>query len=502
MLNLSFTHRNNRAGQKFLETLMQNFGPVEVSTIFIKDISYMKINITGADDYPQRWLNAPQGILNCINSEITWRIMELNGINYGIKSSDRITKYYEILIFDMAAVSIKVRGGEQGSQSKYIKESECGKIVEIARRAIYVLGLDYGLVTLVMTGKRKPRVLHIIESPEARKKELQVIINIIRSIREIPRSAAEANQEVVLGADPEFMIFNSKSGKMIPASNFFPREGMVGCDNIRMPNRQQRPIVEIRPFPSPSPQQLMVNIRQGLVKAYKMAPYHNVRWIAGSQPISGYSIGGHIHFSNINLNYALLRALDNYLGITIFMIENPLSASGRRKKYGNLADIRLKDYGGFEYRTPGSWLVSPQITCAVLCLAKIVAENYPKLTGNRLNKVEAVQAFYTGEQEYFRTEFACIWEEITQIGCYDKYQTELEILPYMVFNHITWDEHSDIKTTWKLAGITKKNYNSNHGSRRNGSSGQISRSNSIETNGHASRLIVVSDQVRNVRFIR
>jgi hypothetical protein len=64
------------------------------------------------------------------------------------------------------------------------------------------------------------------------------------------------------------------------------------------------------------------------------------------------------------------------------MIENPRSASLRRKRYGNLADFRIKKYGGFEYRTLGSWLVSPEITRGVLCLAKITISHYLELDQN------------------------------------------------------------------------------------------------------------------------
>jgi len=225
---------------------------------------------------------------------------------------------------------------------------------------------------------------------------------------------------------------------------------LVGCDNIRVPNRQQRPVAELRPKPEYNPEELTINIKLALNNAVRLAPYQNIKWIAGSQPFSGYSIGGHIHFSNIKLTGGLLRALDNYLGLVVFLIENPSTAMRRRKKYGVLGEFRLKDHGGFEYRTPGSWLVSQQITLAVLCLAKIVANRYTLLPHNFLNTIEAQQAFYEGDQEYFRLIFPTLWSHLRQLDLYNRYYEELNVIYHMIEKGSNWDEKVDIRKGWNI----------------------------------------------------
>lgn len=459
MLNIIMIHRNNQMGRKLYDLLSESLTGVECKEAYIMGIPFLEIAMKSEGNV-RRVLNSPQSIKNYLDRETMYQMLELSGISFFHQTGDNIVKYYDVLIFDMTAISIRVRG-EEPNPGKYIKESECVKITDMARKTIYVMGLDYGLVTIALTGKRKPRVIDISDSPDIRKKDMKVLLNKIILLRTQQSPSVDPNQEVKMGADPEFMLFNSRSGKMIAASDLFPREGIIGCDNIRIPNRQQRPVAEVRPNPATSPRQLTDNIKQALTIANKLAPYRNVRWVAGSHPLSGYSIGGHIHFSNIDINYALLRALDNYLGILVFLIENPVSAARRRKRYGNLADIRLKDYGGFEYRTLGSWLVTPQITCAVLCLAKIVAEHYLELSGIYLNSSASLRAFYEGNQEHFRPLFQKMWRELSNTSTFKEYQEELKLIAYMINNNIIWDEQSDLKNAWKIEGGMKGSYTSN-----------------------------------------
>lgn len=325
------------------------------------------------------------------------------------------------------------------------------KAAQLARKVSILLGLDMVMVEVVLTNRRKWKIAGLETSPELRSKDVDRVVKKLQAI------CLMNHKEVKLGADPEFMLVNRKSGRMVAASDYFPRDGIVGCDAIRIPNRQQRPIAEIRPRPNSEPQHLVLNIREALGYANRMVASANVKWVAGSQPFPGYSIGGHIHFSNIKLNAAILRALDNYLGIPVFMIENQATAVKRRKRYGKLSDYRNKSHGGFEYRTPGSWLVSREIATAVLCLAKVVISHYPELNHNYLNNPQAQQAFYRGDQDHFRKVFPMIWAEIEATDLGRKYIEEISILKWMVDNQASWDEKRDLRKTWKLGGKTKKN---------------------------------------------
>jgi hypothetical protein len=461
MVNLDFFHKLNYTSEKLIDELYKNFNDNFFSRVFdIDGTPYRNIKIINTESKIKKVINSTQSIKNCYNTETTVAILDLNKIIYGNKNSEMIIKSYDILIFDMSIISIRQRIiGDSKNPDKYINESECPKAIELGKKAVYLLGLDYAMVTVALTGRRKFKILHIDPSPVIRKKDLSLLVSKLESLYLYNFSGE--TRPVKLGADPEFMLFNSKSGKMIAASEFFPRDGLVGCDNIRIPNRQQRPVAEIRPKPELSPHNLIDNIKDALQAANKLAPYRNIKWIAGSHPTGNYSIGGHIHFSNIELNYSLLRALDNYIGIPIFLIENSISAVQRRKRYGLLADYRIKDYGGFEYRTLGSWLVSPQVALAVLCLAKIVATHHMELSEDFLDNYDAQAAFYQGNQNFFRTIFDRLWSDITSVETYSQYSSELKIIFHMITNKIIWDEKSDFREVWKITVNNKRYYNAN-----------------------------------------
>lgn len=453
-MNLNIIYLPNKTGKKLLDNIEEEWGSVEHNEINIQGKKYLNIALSDIKSRARKILNTPRTIRNCLDKEKISGILGVNRILFGNVNTEGVSKVYKVLICDMACISIQVKSRVKSKEkNKYIKESDNSRVVETARRVVYLLGLDFGMVYLVLTGKRRLKVIYVDPSPEIRDRDLNRLLKKIQKIYQIDDYLN--NHEVKLGADPEFMMVNSKNGKMLSASQFFPREGTVGCDSIRIPNRQQRPVAELRPKPEKSPIDLMENIRTALYIANRMAPYRNVRWLAGSQPIAGYSIGGHIHFSNTQLNFSILRALDNYIGIPIFLIENPLTAIKRRKKYGFLCDYRTKDYGGFEYRTPGSWLISQQIATAILCLAKIVASNYHYLPQNYLVNVEAQKAFYEGRQNFFQDIFIRLWANLEKLEMYKEYAKELKIIKEMVSEGNSWDEKVDFRKSWQM--IYQKN---------------------------------------------
>ncbi|MDD2586468.1 MAG: hypothetical protein PHT79_08800 [Syntrophomonadaceae bacterium] len=451
-MNISILYPLDKIGKKLCERLQEEWEEVYCDESMVRGEKYLDIRIKDKNSDIIRILNSAGVINNCINRDLVSSILNMNRISYDNLANELINRYYEIAIFDLQTVYIRTRINKAGQKFKYIKESENSKIVEVAKKVVHLLGLDFACITIALTAKRKIKVMKINSAPVLRERDINSIVKRIHKI------FLYEDKDIKLGADPEFMMINTKTGKMVSASQFFPREGIIGCDNIRVPNRQQRPVAEVRPRPDTSPMELMTNIKKALGTASRMAPYRNVKWVAGSQPIPGYSIGGHIHFSNIELNAALLRALDNYIGIPVFLIENQETAIKRRRKYGYIGDYRLKDYGGFEYRTPGSWLVSQEIATAVICLAKIVASCYPSLSRNYLNNVAAQKAFYSGNQAYFRPSFLSIWADIQNTDLYDLYAEELQVLYTMIMDGTCWDEKMDFRKTWKITSGAKRNY--------------------------------------------
>ena len=237
---------------------------------------------------------------------------------------------------------------------------------------------------------------------------------------------------------------------MVFPSAYLDRDGPLGYDE-RSEHREGRffPIAEIRPRPNYCPLRLTENIAVILSQAVNQFPPY-LEWLAGSVPFERYQIGGHIHFSRISVNCRLIRSLDNYLAIPIMLIENPETSVKRRRHYGWLGSIRPKPHGGFEYRTPGSWLISPEITKACLCLAKLVVTNYYSLTRDYFMDKELQKAFYQGKKYLFYDIFEEIWADITNTSMYDQYAPYLAPLVNMIHSYGHWDEQVDLRRSWGL----------------------------------------------------
>lgn len=450
-MKLNVVYMNNQFGKELLGQIESHWEEVSCDEFTLGDNDYINIHIGTEKSKYHRTINNPTAISRCMDLENYLAIMKYNQVNAGVKDKEA-SKIYEVLLFDMTTIFIRQKVlGKGGGKTKYMRENQKTRVVEIAKRALLLSGLDLAVVQIQLNSKKRLEVIGLNPSPDLRNKDIKSLIDEFDKIYNYKK------KEVKLGADPEFMIINNRTGKLVAASHFFPTQGLVGCDNIRLPNRQQRPVAELRPKPEKSPLQLVTNIRYALTRASSLAAYKNIKWVAGSQPVPNYSIGGHIHFSNVTLNTALLRALDNYLGLLVFMIEKPHPAARRRKKYGFLGDYREKEYGGFEYRTPGSWLMSQKIATAVICLAKIVASNYLQLQNNYLNLAEAQQAFYSGDRNYFLKDFEIIWKDLAQCSLYEKYVEEIDIIRWMIKNDIQWDEKMDIRKGWNITNSSKRN---------------------------------------------
>lgn len=186
-----------------------------------------------------------------------------------------------------------------------------------------------------------------------------------------------------------------------------------------------------------------------MYKANRLAPYRNLKWVAGVMPL-GYPIGGHVHFSGIPLSNHLLRALDNYLAIPLSMLEPAKASRDRRRRYGLLGEIRMKSHGGFEYRTPASWLVSPEIALATLSLSYLIVTGYTRLPSDLLMEPQAQDRFYAGDHDYFRPLFDDLWKQIHALPGYNEYSSLLEPLACIIRSGNSWDESQDLRKAWGL----------------------------------------------------
>lgn len=176
-----------------------------------------------------------------------------------------------------------------------------------------------------------------------------------------------------IGCDPEFIL--EDNGRVTPASRYLSLESAFGCDGAN-------DIGELRPGYSEDLFEVIEKMRIIFDKAYTgCADLKRLRWLSGHYK-HGYSIGGHVHIafpSAASKTPLLSRYYDAYLSDCLSDLIDPLEERERRRSggYGRRAGdsggaIESKGANRFEYRTPGSWLISPSVSLANLSLAKIV----------------------------------------------------------------------------------------------------------------------------------
>lgn len=161
-----------------------------------------------------------------------------------------------------------------------------------------------------------------------------------------------------IGADPELIC--RLNGKFVPAYNYFKANSSFGLDGCEA-------TAEIRPGYSESPLDLTSKIYQILEYGHDKAP--DLEFYSGHF-VDNYAIGGHIHFS-IEPTGKIINALDVVLG----SLSNCIDDKSQRLKrettgYGKKGAYRKKSYG-FEYRTPGSFLLSPSTALVHFALSKL-----------------------------------------------------------------------------------------------------------------------------------
>lgn len=214
-------------------------------------------------------------------------------------------------------------------------------------------------------------------------------------------------------------------------------------------------------------------------------------------------IGGHIHFGIKHIIDSMspmpervydtiivgLDAwLSHYAGTLLRRIEHPQGSSQRTiMGYGIPGGFRPQPYG-IEWRMPASWLVSPEIAKAAICLSYIIVYEYIDLILNvsisdivsyRIQNinlpdrippiVEGSEGFVTSSlyiyksmskfsNEYYHDYIlinrmtACIVyniiSDIKNMKLYSTYFNEIEPLLSMVLNGEIWDDNQNIFINW------------------------------------------------------
>ncbi|OPA74702.1 hypothetical protein BVG16_23385 [Paenibacillus selenitireducens] len=398
------------------------------------------------------------------------KVLHRNGIHTSPLQKSG-TRRYKIHVFHLRAVAVFqfkpiLPGGLIADQFVGLDSTDAvlRRLSRLAVRACYSVGLDVGEVHIQAYDDERAVVESVHGHPQL--SALNMADWYAQAILEdVKKWKAEINRTTpaMLGMDPEFILYDPAREKVVSASKFLPRDGIVGCDAVWIRGERSEldahsvttaiqpiyPLVELRPDPRTEPRELMIQLMRAMHIAARRIPDPTLKWLAGGMPYPGLAIGGHIHFSGMWLNAEFLRVLDNYLALPLAIIEARSSVK-RRPKYGILGDFRVQPHTGFEYRTLPSWLVSPTITKGVIALAQLLAMNYRQLSGRFTLDEQIQQAFYQGDIEQLSEAFMELDENMTRLPTYEDLANYIEPLLHRIRHQTAWDEQVDIRSVWKI----------------------------------------------------
>jgi len=256
--------------------------------------------------------------------------------------------------------------------------------------------------------------------------------------------------DFTIGADPEFACLNRKGG-VVSAGDYVSEDDDVefGADGNGI-------TFELRPGPSKDPLKIVNNIHDIFVRQTIDKPeFLKFKWVAGSWH-SGYPMGGHVHFglkaSVVNFADAI-NHLDHYVGVVSLLLEIKSHGAKRRGDgYGGMGDMRVQPWG-FEYRPMSSWLSSPYVAAAMLCLSKTVM--YELLNNSKFewHKFAVRDDFYKMNQERVLSKFPEIWNDITKMHLYQTYKPYIDLIYFLVKNRLTWIPATGMKESWGVVNM-------------------------------------------------
>ena len=260
----------------------------------------------------------------------------------------------------------------------------------------------------------------------------------------------------LIGSDPEFMML--RNGKAAPMTGQY--NDPVGYDGTGY-----HKICEVRVVPTECPLEMINSIRYSFLNKVKKYPQTlNYDWVAGSFKLQ--PIGGHLHGSTKKEDILPETAnliIGNYVGALSLAIEDKNEAVKRRNsedgKYGFLNDYRLQPWG-WEARCFSSWLTTPAVALAHICLFKTVL--YETLNNKSFspNVRFSDDDFIFANISKIRNNFHAIWKEVSQMALYPQYKEYIDIFKFLIENKLTWEpidktgRKLDMRETWGLADTT------------------------------------------------
>jgi hypothetical protein len=120
------------------------------------------------------------------------------------------------------------------------------------------------------------------------------------------------------------------------------------------------------------------------------------------------------------------------------------------KFYGFKDEYRTKGINRWEHRTMSSWITSPYVAAAILCLSKVVM--YEVLNNPFFNPdIDFPNAvFVQMKTDEVRKKFPAIWKQIKKMKLYPKYKKYIDVIKFLVDNERNWFPSSSMKEAWGL----------------------------------------------------
>ncbi len=322
------------------------------------------------------------------------------------------------------------------------------RVARMAMRALYALCLDFGEVIVALDDDGRTSVSAVKLPPHGSSVWQEAAARFALTY---PAEEA-ARGSVLLGADPEFALLRP-DGRLASAARYLPPHGPVGCDAVPVGRRLRYPVAELRPAPAADPAALASALRSLLLQASQRIGASGLRWLAGGMPVPGLALGGHLHLSGVPLTSRLLRTLDSCVALPLALVEGA-GARTRRPRYGWLGDFRRQPHGGFEYRTPPSWLVSPAAARAAFALALLAAAEERTLaaTPHVLPACDEalVAAYYAGDRRTLLRGLEPFFARLALTRSYARLARWIEPLLEAARRGDVWDEGRDIRLKWRI----------------------------------------------------
>lgn len=367
------------------------------------------------------------------------------------RDTERYIATYQVKVNGMEStqVMLSTRGGSKvgwldgGTLPGGLEDGLRKRMEKAAIRTLYVLGTDQGEVQIAALPGRRYAIEQI-----ALKKAAGSIERSQNVLNDDNLSRTGNDTAFLMGMDPEFVLVNRK-GIVVPASLYLERNGTAGSDAVREGDEVSYLLAELRPAPQRNPNDLLQAMRVALMEAEQLITDRSLLWKAGGLPAPGLPLGGHIHFSGVPLTLSVLQSLDNYLALPLAILEDPASR-GRRPRYGYLGDYRRQPYGGFEYRTLPSFLVSPFITKASLYMSYLIVLHHDRLRARPLNRERYHKAYYEGKPEVLQECAAKLHQDFTLLPDYAPFAKIIDRVFEYIAEGRKWDESRDIRPLWNI----------------------------------------------------